>query len=122
MTLKSKLINRFIPYDSGHIFHELRPGELLCDKIARDLSQGVSPSADSVPSYDDLDDDDFTVDPYSDIRTDPFELVEHMQYTDSLKAASSLISPDFSSSSSDGEVIMEPSVEPSHGAQTDDAS
>lgn len=96
-------------------FHELNfPAERLSDFIERSIIEGVGISPERSLIYDDLDDDDFTVDPSCDIRTDRFDLAERLQHDVSSRAAQSVITPDVSSGF---EVIMEPPAEPSHGVQ-----
>lgn len=55
------------------------PSEMLGDRLLRYQLEGVGPEAEIELSYDDLDDDDFTVDPSCDLRTDPSSEAEYAQ-------------------------------------------
>lgn len=109
--------NRFIKR-CDEFYHELNfPAERLADFIARSVEEGVGITPERSLMYDEDDDNDFTVDPSCDIRTDRFDLAEHLQASVSSRSAQSIVTPDVPTVP---EVIMEPSAEPSHGAQADE--
>lgn len=64
------------------------PAERLCDRIWRDILNGVGAVLDQPVSYDD-DDSDF-VDPACNIKTDRFALAEELALTMERRAASAI--------------------------------